>query len=108
METDCYLGIIIGKGKNVEQKLMQDFHEACVSWQGKEWDPLGKVTLVNAYCVGKLAYAAPFLTITSAKINKLVGDYWNVIWLCKAFCLNQSDTAVDREEGGMGGLQLRL
>jgi len=36
VETDHYLGIIIGKGKNVEQKLVQDFHEACVSWQGKE------------------------------------------------------------------------
>jgi len=64
--------------------------------------------LVNAYCVGKLAYAAPFLTITSAKINKLVGDYWNAICSRKAFCLNQGDTAADREEGGMGGLQLRL
>ena len=69
---------------------------------------MGKVTLVNAYCVGKLAYAAPFLTITSAKINKLVGDYWNAIWSRKAFRLNQGDAAADREEGGMGGLQLRL
>ena len=64
--------------------------------------------MVNAYCVGKLAYTAPFLTITSAKINKLVGDYWNAIWSRKAFRLNQGDTAADREEEGMGGLQLRL
>jgi len=68
---------------------------------------LGKVTLVNVYCVGKLAYAAPFLTITVAKINKIVGDYWNAIWLRKAFYLNQNDAAADREEGGMRGLQLR-
>ena len=85
VETDQYLGIIIGKGKNVEQKLVQDFHNACVSWQGKECNPLGKVTLVNAYCVGKLAYAVPFLTITAAKVNKINADYWNAIWSRKGF-----------------------
>ena len=55
--------------------------------------------MVNAYCVEKLAYAAPFLTITAVKINKLVGEYWNVIWSRKAFCLNQEDAAAEREEG---------
>ena len=36
VKSDRYLGIIIGKDKKVEQKLVQDFHNACVSWQGKE------------------------------------------------------------------------
>ena len=76
--------------------------------KGKEWDPLRKVTLVNAYCVGKLAYAVPFLTIIAAKVNKIVAEYWNTIWLCKAFRLKQEDAAAEREEEGMGGLQIRL
>ena len=64
--------------------------------------------MVNAYCIGKLAYAAPFLTITAVKINKLVRKYWNMIWSRKAFRLNQENTAAERKEDGMSRLQLRL
>ena len=58
--------------------------------------------------MGKLVYAAPFLTLTAAKVEKINAEYWNVIWSRKAFRLNQQDAAADREEGGMGGLQIRL
>jgi len=107
-KEDRYLGIRIGKQGKVTQPLADRYHEACNSWAAKGWDPLGKVSLVNAYCVGKIAYAAPFLTITAAKTTKMVSGYWNAIWSTRGNRMAAERAVASRTHGGIGALQLKL